>query len=250
VNVNVIDNYISLANATRNGSIKTNVIVNPGGGQVRKLLIYGFNADRQGQYVDSITDLDTTYKYAGDLLNIPAPYLVEMGALVYSNAVFQPGDRLITATGLTTFSSVTGGTLREIVEAPQRHTIMARFRSGGPAVAAGTALVSGYWYYVNAGSISYNGITYNVGTCFKAVNTVTFSGSGSLIIAMGNEAFQNYEHGIQPTSNNMDDSRSGAIIRGNGDPAYVRGGYGITEFPINAMFIQLYYIINVNNLKP
>ena len=108
----------------------------------------------------------------------------------------------------------------------------------------------GNWYYVASGSITYDSVVYNAGSGFKAVDTNPFSGSGAVIIALGTETFQHYEPGIQPTSNNTGDTRTGSIIRGNGDPAYVRGGYGVQEFPINSKFIQLYYIINVSNLKP
>ncbi|WP_183573848.1 hypothetical protein HDF18_08485 [Mucilaginibacter sp. X5P1] len=250
VNLSVTNNSVTLTDPTQNGSIKTKLIVNSSGRQIEKLPIYAYNADRNGQYIDSIADLSATYMNAGDTLDTPVPYLVENGALSYNGNSYQPGERLTTVTGITTFSSVNGGTLREITEAPQRHTIMARFSDGGAIVNAGSALIDGYWYYISAGSVSYNGIVYNTGSSFKAVNTTPFSGTGTVIIALGTEAFQHYEPGIQPTSNNEGDSRLGTIIRGNGDPAYVRGGYNIQEFPINSRFIQLYYIINVNNLKP
>jgi hypothetical protein len=181
---------------------------------------------------------------------VPASYLVETGAIVYNSALYQPGDRLTTVIGQTIFSTSTSGALREIVEAPQRHTIKARFSDGSASVSVGEALVTGYWYYVVSGSVTYNSIVYNADNGFKAIDTDAFSGAGSVIVALSTEAFQHYEPGIQPTSNNTGDTRTGAIIRGNGDPAYVRGSYGIQEFPINAKFIQLYYIINVANLKP
>ena len=201
-------------------------------------------------YIDSIPDLDTVVKNAGDTLTVTASYLVETGALTYNSALYQPGDRLTTVVGQTTFTTSTSGTLREILEAPERHTIMARFSDGGSSVSVGDALVSGNWYYVASGSVTYDSVVYNAGSGFKAIDTNSFSGSGSVIVALSTETFQHYEPGIQPTTNNTGDARTGSIIRGNGDPAYVRGGYGIQEFPINAKFIQLYYIINVSNLKP
>ena len=153
-------------------------------------------------------------------------------------------------TGQTTFTTSVSGVLREILEAPERHTIMARFSDGGANVNAGDTLVVGNWYYVVSGSVTYDSVLYNAGSGFKSIDTNAFSGSGSVILALSTETFQHYEPGIQPTSNNTGDTRNGSIIRGNGDPAYVRGGYGVQEFPINAKFIQLYYTINVSNLKP
>lgn len=250
VNLVIANDSITLADPTQNGSIKTNIIINSAGRQIQRFPIYGFNADRNGQYIDSIPDLDTIVKNAGDTLTITASYLVETGAITYNSALYQPGDRLTTVVGQTTFTTSTGGTLREILEAPERHTIMARFSDGGSSVISGDALVSGNWYYVVSGSVTYDSIVYNAGGGFKAIDTNVFSGSGSVIVALSTETFQHYEPGIQPTSNNTGDTRTGSIIRGNGDPAYVRGGYGVQEFPINAKFIQLYYIINVSNLKP
>lgn len=250
INLNVANDSITLIDPMQNAEIKTKMIINAAGRQIQKLPIYGFNADRNGQYIDSIPDLDTTVKNAGDTLTVPASYLVETGAITYNGALYQPGDRLTTVAGQAAFTSAVGGVLREILEAPERHTIMARFSDGGANVSAGDALVAGYWYYVVSGSITYDSVVYNAGTGFKAVDTNAFSGSGTVIIALSTEAFQHYEPGIQPTSNNTGDTRTGSIIRGNGDPAYIRGGYGVQEFPINAKFIQLYYIINVSNLKP
>ncbi|HWZ35389.1 MAG TPA: hypothetical protein VNW51_04480 [Mucilaginibacter sp.] len=112
------------------------------------------------------------------------------------------------------------------------------------------ALSVGYYYYVASGSVTYDSVTYNAGDVFKAVDTNAFSGSGSVMLSFSTEVFQHYEPGIKPTSNNVGDARTGAIVRGNGDPAYVRGGLGVQEFPINAKFIQIRYMIKANNLKP
>lgn len=250
VNLTIANDSITLVDPTINAEIKTKMIINTNGRQIQKFPLYGFNADRNGQYVDSIPDLDTVYKNPGDTLATPTPYLVEGFALTYNGNVYQIGDRLTTVSGVTTFTSSGAGTLREILEAPERHTIMARFSDGGAAVSAGDALIVGYWYYVISGSVTYDSVVYTAGQGFKAVDTNAFSGTGSVQIALSTESFQHYEPGVQPTSNNTGDTRTGSIIRGNGDPAYVRGGYGVQEFPINAKFIQLYYLINVANLKP
>jgi hypothetical protein len=249
-NLSVSNNSITLVNPAQNGSIQTGLIANNSGRQLARLPVYGFNADRNGQYINSISDLSGSVQQAGDTLTVPTPYLVETGSITYNGSIYQPGDRLTTVEGVTSFSSDFGGTLREITEAPERHTIMMRCGNGGETVAAGSALIAGYWYYVISGSVTYNGTAYGGGQSFKAIGSGGFSGSGNVITALGPESFNHYEPGIQPTTNNEGDTRTGAILRGNGDPAYVRGGYGVQEFPINARFIQLYYIINVANLKP
>ncbi|MDN5288964.1 MAG: hypothetical protein JWR38_5238 [Mucilaginibacter sp.] len=250
VNLTLADDRITLSNPALDGRIDTRVIVNLLGRELASLPSYGFNADRNGQYIDSIADLATSTQVAGATLLIPVPYLVETGAITYNGAVYQAGERFTTVTGQTTFTTTASGVVREILEAPQRHTVLARFSDGGAAVAAGSALTSGYWYFVQSGSVTYNGATYTAEQVFKAIDTHGFSGSGSVITAMSTESYQNYELGSKPTSNNTGDQRTGAIIRGNGDPAYDRGGMGVKEFPITAKFIQVSYIIKVNNLKP
>ncbi|MDB4918775.1 hypothetical protein [Mucilaginibacter sp.] len=250
VNLTVADDSITLTNPALDAQIDTHVIVNAIARELANFPSYGFNADRNGQYIDSIADLDTVTKSPTDTLNIPAPYIVETGAIVYNGATYQPGDRFTTVAGQTTFTTVASGVVREILEAPQRHTIMARFGDGGSTVTTGTALVVGYFYYVVNGSVTYDSVIYNAGSIFKAIDTNAFTGSGSVFIALSTEAFQHYEPGIKPTSNNTGDARTGSILRGNGDPAYVRGGLGVKEFPINAKFIQIRYYIRVNNLKP
>ncbi|MDN5288961.1 MAG: hypothetical protein JWR38_5235 [Mucilaginibacter sp.] len=250
VNLTIADDSITLSNPALDGRIDTRVIVNLLGRELASLPSYGFNADRNGQYIDSIADLATSTQAAGVALLVPVPYLVETGAITYNGAVYQAGERFTTVAGQTTFTTTASGVVREILEAPQRHTVLARFGAGGATVTAGNALVGGYWYFVQNGSVVYNGVTYTAAQVFKAIDTHAFSGSGSVIIAMSTEAYQHYELGSKPTSNNTGDQRTGAIIRGNGDPVYERGGLGVKEFPITAKFIQVSYIIKVNNLKP
>jgi len=250
INISIKDEGLTLTNSSFDGQIDTRVILNLLGRELAGLPSSGFNADRNGQYIDSIADLDTVTKSAGEALTIPASYLVEGSSIVYNGASLTVGNRFTTVEGHPTFAAAIGGVVREILEAPQRHTIMVRFSDGGATVAMGDALVSGYYYYISAGSIIYESIEYTAGTVFKALNPNTFSGDGLVIVAFSNELYQHYEHDVKPTSNNIGNLRTGDIVRGNGDPVYVRGGLGVTEFPINKKFIQIRYRIKVNNLKP
>lgn len=250
INITVADDSITLTDPLLDAQIDTNIIVNTLGREFANFPSCGFNADRNGQYIDSIADLDTTTKSTSDSLIAGIPYIVEVGAIVYNDTTYQPGQRFTTVTGQTSFTSVASGVLREILEAPQRHTIMARFSDGGANIASGTPVTVGNYYQVVSGTITYNAINYDVGNVFKAIDTSAFSGSGVVIVAFSNESYQHYELGTRPTSNNTGDLRTGSIVRGNGDPAYIRGGLGVQEFPINAKFIQIRYIIRINNLKP
>jgi hypothetical protein len=118
VNLNIADDSITLTNSAVDAQVDTKVIVNTLSREIANLPSFGFNADRNGQYIDSIADLDSTTKSPGDTLTVPAPYIVEIGAIVYNSVTYQPGDRFTTVTGQTAFTSVAGGVLREILEAP------------------------------------------------------------------------------------------------------------------------------------
>lgn len=245
VNLSILDNSITLTNPELDASIESKVISNIKSRELAEAPIFGFNADRNGQYIDSIPDLADVTLGVGDNLQPNTPYLVAVSAITYDGEIVQPGERFTTK-NILTFTSEGNGNCREIIEAPQRHTILARFSNGGNVKTVGDALNIGFWYYVT-GTITYNEVIYTNQT-FKAVDNNVFSGDGVVIEAMTNQIYQHYEPGIKFTSNNVGDVRTGEILRGNGDPEYVRGiGF---EFPINARFIQVKYIIRVNNLKP
>lgn len=246
-NTNLIfsDNSIVLANPTSEGSIESNVIANIMSRELSNAPVFGFYADRNGQYLDATEDLSAATISVGTNLISNTPYLVENAAITYNGAVIQPGERF-TTTDVLSFASASNGSCREILEAPQRHTILARFSDGGTVLTSGTALAVGAWYYAN-GPVNYEGVAYT-NQVFKAISTNPFTGSGNVILAMADEAYQLYEPGIKFTSNNAGNTRTGTIIRGNGDPLYERGLE--KEFPINAKFIQFRYIIKVNNLRP
>jgi hypothetical protein len=252
VNLTVANDSITLVDPTQNAEIKTKLIVNTTGRQIQRFPLYGLNSDRNGQYIDSIPDLNVSTVAAGATLTIPTPYLVETASITYNSNVYAPGDRFTTVTGQTTFATSGGGVLREILEAPERHTIMMLVTDGHGTVAASSTLIVGDWYYVESGSVTWNTNTYMAGQFFKATITTGFTGSGVVThaVQMTSDIFCHYEPGIQPTTNNVGDVRTGAIVRGNGDPAYVRGGYGVTEWPVSSRFIILYYLIKVSNLKP
>jgi hypothetical protein len=249
VNLTIAADSITLTNPAIVGQIDTQPIVNATGRELAGLPAFGFNADRNGQYLDSLTDLAASAKTASDTLTAGLPFMVENAAISYNGATYQPGARFTTVTGVSSFSSTGGGVVREITEAPQRHTILMRVNDGGAEVSAGTALTAGYYYYVSSGSVSYHGDTYSTGKIIKAIDSAAFSGTAVVSLALSTESYQHYEFGLKPMTNNNGDSRTGAIVRGNGDPAYERNAGTVKEFPVNARFIQLRYMFQINNLK-
>ncbi len=250
VNLTIADDSITFTDPSQNAQIDTQPQLNQLGRIIQKFPIFGFNSDRNGQYVDTIADLGATLN-AGDTLSVPVSYLVKVGAIVYNGATYQPGDRLTTVTGQTTFTTGASGILIEITEAPERHTIMARFNDGGTMVLSTDALVSGNWYFVVTGSAVYKSNTYSAGSYFLADDTSSWSGTATVELAMPDETtlpFQHYDPAFQPTTNNVGDVRTGAVVRGNGDPAYVRGTG--KEWPINTKHMQFRYMLKSNNLTP
>lgn len=197
VNVTIADDSITLTDPSQDGVIETNVITNSVGRQLKSIPIVGFNSDRNGQYIDSIADLSATTYAAGDTLPANMPFVVEVGSITYNSAVYLAGQRGTTVSSATTFSTSTSGVLREILEAPQRHTVEMKLSDVQPFTT---------------------------------------------------EVFNHFEPGITPTTNNVGDSRTGDILRGNGDPAYVRGS--TVEFTVNKKYIKLRFTIRANNLKP
>ena len=197
VNVTITNNSLTLTNPLLDGIIETKVIENTLGRQIKSIPIIGLNADRNGQYIDSIADLSSITKNANEVLVIPSSYLVEGGAITYNNFVYTAGQRFTTIMGKPTFTTSTNGVAREIIEAPQRHTIE-----------------------------------------MKLSNVQPFT----------TESFNHFEPGITPTTNNSGDNRTGMILRGNGDPNYIRDS--ALEFPINSKYIKIKFTIRANNLKP
>ncbi|GGH03766.1 hypothetical protein [Mucilaginibacter phyllosphaerae] len=197
VNCTIADDSITLTNPNIDAVIETKVIENTLGRELKSIPNICFNADRNGQYIDSIADLSATTILAGDILTIPATYLVEYGGVNYNSAIYTAGQRFTTVTGQNIFTTTTGGVLREILEAPQRHTVEMRLSDVQPFTT---------------------------------------------------EAFNHFEFGLPPKTNNANNSRNGEIIRGNGDPGYIRNSNN--EFPINAKFIKLRFTIRANNLRP
>nr|WP_276898515.1 hypothetical protein [Pedobacter kyonggii] len=244
-NLTITDDSIVLSDESLDASIETKVIPNLSQRELSKAPLFGFNADRNGQYIDSFADLDTVSIPATDVLKPYTPYLVAEAAITYNGNAILPGSRFTTRSEVV-FTTENGGTCIEILEAPQRHTVLARFSNGGAQKNIGDNLTVGFWYYVT-GLITHSGENYS-DQAFKATANSSFTGTGSVIEAMTDEDYQHYEPGIKFTSNNAGDERLGDIVRGNGDPNYERGAG--KEFPINARFIQIKYIIRVNNLKP
>ena len=252
VNINISDNSLTLIDVDANASIVTKPIDNTAGREMQKLHTFGINADRNGEYVDSTADLANTTISAGTTLSVSTPYVVEIGAITYDGNVYNAGQRFTSkSSSAGTFTTSTSGVVREILESPARENVEARFSDGALTTVDNTATLEELaWYFVEGNTVTYNGNSYAVGTFVKALTGITsFTGTGLLRkVFSDTDAYFYFEINQKPTSNNVGNSRTGAIVRGNGDKDFDRTAANV--FPINKKFIQLRYTIQVNNLTP
>lgn len=252
INLTIADNSLTLIDVDSVASIVTKPIDNTAGRELQRLLTFGINADRNGEYVDSTVDLANTTISAGTNLATSTPYLVEVGTITYDGNVYNAGQRFTSKSSSPgTFTTATGGVLREILEAPARENVEARFSDGALTTVDNTATLEELaWYFVEGNAATYNGNSYAVGTFIKVLTGITsFTGTGLLRKVFSDaDAYFYFEINQKPTSNNVGNSRTGAIVRGNGDKDFDRTAANV--FPISKKFIQLRYTIQVNNLTP
>ncbi len=251
VNLNISDNSLTLIDVDEIASIVTKPIDNTMGREIQKLHTFGFNADRNGEYVDSTADLSTTVLNAGESLNPTTPYLVEIGSITYGSNVYNAGQRFTSSPAGGTFTTSTEGALREIIEAPARENVEGRFSDGALTTVDNTGSIEELaWYFVESDSVSYNGNEYPIGSFLKVLVGITsFTGSGLLRkVFSDSDTYFFFEINQKPTSNNVGNSRTGDILKGNGDKDFDRTGENV--FPISKKFIQLKYTIQVDNLTP
>lgn len=250
VNLTIADDSLTLTDVNSIASIVTKPISNLAGREISKLPVYGLTADRNGEVVDSTSDLATSTIAADTTLLTSTPYIVEVGSITYNSVFHTPGSRFTSLTASPgTFTTSTNGVLREILEAPARENLEVRFSEGASGYTASGSIVSGNWYFVELQSITYDAVTYVAGSFLKGTATTTFTGSGSARQVFASaDPFSFFEINQKPASNNVGNSRTGAIVRGNGDKDFDRTTANV--FPITQKFIQLKYTIQVNNLAP
>jgi hypothetical protein len=252
INLSISDNSLTLVDVESIASIVTKPIDNTLGRELQRLHTFGINADRNGEYVDSTADLANTTISAGTTLSVSTPYTVESGAITYDGGVYNAGQRFTSKSSSPgTFTTSTGGVVREILEAPARENLEARFSDGALTTVDNTATLEELaWYFVEGNAVTYNGNSYAVGAFLKVLTGITsFTGTGLLRkVFSDTDPYFYFEINQKPTSNNVGNSRTGAIVRGNGDKDFDRTAANV--FPINKKFIQLRYTIQVNNLTP
>jgi len=249
-NLTIGPNTAKLTDRNLAASIESKPIVNLAGRRILSLPTFGYNADRNGEYIDSTPDLSNVHIQAGEILQDGTPYLVVGGSIVYNGEILPDDSRFVSSRqNAGTFSTVVDAYLVEILEAPARENVECRFSNGATTtISAGTSLEVGAWYYVEQGEVSYNSIAVAMGKCLKCVEgQLLFTGAGVLRKIFDLTSPWNYFEINQPlTSNNEGDFPTGAIVRGNGDRNFDRS----KPFKIYHKFSQVRYTIQPNNLAP
>ncbi|QIL40602.1 hypothetical protein G7074_15810 [Pedobacter sp. HDW13] len=250
INLTIAPNTAKLTDRNLAASIESKPIVNLTGRRILSLPTFGYNADRNGEYIDSTPDLSNVPTQAGEILQDGTPYLVVGGSIVYNGEILPDDSRFVSLReNAGTFSTVVDAYVVEILEAPARENVECRFSNGTTTtISAGTSLEVGAWYHVEQAEITYNSATVAMGKCLKCVEgQVLFTGAGVLRKIFDLTSPWNYFEINQPlTSNNEGNFPTGAIMRGNGDRNFDRS----KPFKIYHKFSQVRYTIQPNNLAP
>ena len=124
-NITVVDNSATLTTDAV-GTIVSNVI-NLGKDKVlRAISMQGLLGDRNGEWVDTSTDLDSGITVSGSLVPNQS-YIVETGTLTYNGPTYTIGQKFAAVSGVTNYTGA--GEARRIIEAPNRVCYEMRFSS-------------------------------------------------------------------------------------------------------------------------
>ena len=250
------EGYLSLSNVNLNGYITSKPLPNLEGRNILGLPLFGEFGDRNGEYIDATPDIDWTGSYqAGDELAVGSIYWVDPagGPITYNGAIIQPNERFPVVTDALTFTttSTPSGFVREIIEAPTRMNIEARFTNGYNLLQPNQdILTEGHWFFVEGGETDttrYNEVTYYGGQFIKGSGNI-FTGIPVREVFKNTDMYQYYQTVGTLTCNRVGNVTTGEITKGNGDRDFDRAT--ANGFKINSKFMQIRYTMQAKNLKP
>lgn len=121
VNLTIVDDSATLTNSASTATIESNVIDLGKDKVLRALSMLGLLGDRNGEWVDSSTDLDSVTTASGsNLLIANQSYIVETGTITYNAVLYQVGQKFAVIAGTLDYTPTGGGVVRRIIEAPNR----------------------------------------------------------------------------------------------------------------------------------
>lgn len=196
-NLTVVDDSATLTTDST-AVIESNVIDLGKDKVLIAISMLGLLGDRNGEWVDSSTDLDSVTTASGsNLLIVNQSYIVETGTITYNGVLYQVGQKFAVISGTLDYTPTGGGVVRKIIEAPNRVCYEMRISSISSA---------------DCSSATY----------FK------------------------YEFEVQPTANKVGNVSSGAITLGNGEITFNRTPANV--FLLSARWIQIRLNVQNNNL--
>ena len=213
--------------------------------ELKRQFFEGVEAPLNGQVIDSTPDWgpqispDSGNDYTG--LTVGEYYTFSSGnGGTYNGKSLEVGQTFKVVSGVTTATDDDGtGTIRKLLETPNKKNIRWRFSKGG-ALTSNIAAdrVDEDWMKVLAGSINDGTNTFNSGDIFKYDDGLTYSGTYQLqFIFNESEPWQEME--ISGANHLSVDSAG----RGNGDPNF---DYA-SEIGIQAKYVQHEFVIEKEN---
>lgn len=196
-NLTVVDDSATLTTDS-NAVIESNVVDLGKDKVLRAISMLGLLGNRNGEWVDTSTDLDSVTTASGsNLLIANQSYIVEVGTVTYNGVLYQVGQKFAVISGTLDYTPTGGGVVRKIIEAPNRVCYEMRISS---------------------------------------VSAVDCSA----------QSYFKYEFGVQPSVNKVGNVSSGAISKGNGDITFDRTVANV--FLLSAQWIQIRLNVQNNNL--
>jgi len=120
-NLTIIDDSATLTNSANTATIESNVVDLGKDKVLRAISMLGLLGDRNGEWVDSSTDLDSVTTASGsNLLIANQSYVVETGTITYNSVLYQVGQKFAVISGTLDYTPTGGGVVRRIIEAPNR----------------------------------------------------------------------------------------------------------------------------------
>jgi hypothetical protein len=108
--------------------IESNVIDLGAETVLRATSIQQILGDRNGEWVDTDTDLDSSTTASGsNLLVVNSSYVVEGGTVTYNGTLYQIDQKFAVVSGVTDYTPTGGGVVRKIVASPNRVCYEMRF---------------------------------------------------------------------------------------------------------------------------
>lgn len=214
--------------------------------EIECLPYFGIIADRNGEAINIVSDVDTVTIAAGTgVLTAAKIYVVETASIVHNGNTIGVNSKFYSGSVLD-FTSGGGGVVRLVLNYPNAPTVNWRFKSSlGAVLTNASAIVVGSVYKAT-GTITHNSIVYT-DTMFEAVNT-SFTGTGTVQEVFSTSDVYNPFIAAKRKNkcNRTGNVSTGSLTKGDGD--YTFDVTTANQFNILARTLQPQIILQVSQL--